>query len=375
MTSRRSGISTVGINLTWLDPGVVGGSEEYSIRLVRSLAERSPDDLRFVLYCRQATLERYSDLADCFDTEIMPVVKPNKAARVALENSWMAVPSRGHELMHHMGGVVPLIRTRPDIVTVYDLQPLEQPENFGVVKRRWLASTVPASVRAARLVVSPSLFTRDRLIETLGVPAEKIRVVPFGFEPPSVIDVDAPSASGLGRYFLYPAITYVHKRHCDLVAALARLPEECGDVRLVFTGRPGPQTLPLRRQAQDLGVADRVLFTGRVSEASLTELYRNAVALAFPSSYEGFGNPCIEAMNVGCPIVTSDGGSLPEVAGPAAIRVPVGDVDSWVAAMVTLASSESERRRLAVNGYEQISTFAPEAATDRLLEVYREALG
>ncbi len=378
MTGRRlkyGNDASVGINLTWLDPGVVGGSEEYSIRLLQRLSDRADERIKFVLYCRQAVLERYPDLTERFPVQTMPLQHSGKMSRVTMENTWMAGLSSGHDVMHHMGGVVPWVRSRPDIVTVYDLQPLEQPQNFGQVKRRWLGAAIPASVRAARLVVSPSQFTRRRLIETLEVPDDKIRVVPFGFERPIVVDVDRPVDHNLGRFVLYPAITYRHKRHCDLVDALPLLPESCGDIKLVFTGRPGPQTLSLRRQAQDLGVSDRLVFTGRVSERRLTELYRTAVALAFPSSYEGFGNPCIEAMNLGCPMVVSDAGSLPEVTGPASIRVPVGDVKAWAEAIARLATSPSAAEALVTNGFRQLAGFDPDIATDRLLEVYAEAVG
>lgn len=394
-TAKTSTRPVVGINLTWLDPGVVGGSEEYSIRLVRSLADRNRRDLEFRMYCRRSVVERYPDLQDRFPVDIMPNPRPGRMARVALENSWLAHRRRRDQVVHHMGGVVPQVGAGTDIVTVYDLQPLDLPDNFSLVKRRWLGAAIPASVQRAKFVVSPSQFTSERLVKRLNVPTTKIRLIPFGFGPPvdaEVIDVDSAdttehhkplqlpngrtlSVEGLGRFLLYPAITYPHKRHEDLIRALSLLPESCGDIKLVFTGRAGPETLRLRRLAHDLGVANRMVFTGRIAEADLTVLYRSALAMTFPSAYEGFGNPCIEAMVHGCPLVVSKGGSLPEVAGEAAIHVPVGDAPSWADAIARLADSDTLASALVRRGRLQLESFQPDRAVDRLLGVYDEALG
>lgn len=389
---------TIGINLTWLDPGVVGGSEEYSIRLLRSVSDRTEKSLRFRVYCRESVLRHYPDLGDRFDVELMPVGQPGKAARVAIENSWMAVRSRSDDLVHHMGGVVPWVRSGNDVVTVYDLQPLEMPQNFGALKRWWLAASIPHSVRTSALVISPSAFTTSQLVSHLGVSPDKIRLVPFGFsnlgEEPELAEsrVSQPQLSQselsqaempelelqgkkLGRFLLYPAIAYRHKRHVDLLEALALLPANCGDIQLVFTGRPGPETPRLHQLAETLGIADRVVFAGRVTEVELVGLYRRALALVFPSAYEGFGNPCVEAMHHDCPIVASDAGSLPEVTGAAAIRVGVGDTSAWAAAIAELAGSPEARRRLVDAGRRQLLSFDSDVATDRLLGVYHEALG
>ncbi len=390
-------VPTVGVNLTWLDPGVVGGSEEYTIRLLRAVSDLDPREFRLRLYGRRALFRRYPDLIDRYGVAVMPGHAYGKGWRIVLENSWLATASSPDSVVHHAGGVVPLIRWQTPIVTVHDLQPLDLPDNFGPLKRLWLEAMLPHSVRAARLVICPSRFTADRLADRLGVPEHKLRIVYHGHAAPTVPvgaadedhargprtdhdpapEVHRGSGSGAGPvpsdgrpYVLLPAIAYRHKRHRDIIDALAPL----DDVGLVMTGRPGPETDSLRAQVRRLGMEERVHMPGRVSEQELDELYRRALALVFPSEYEGFGNPALEAMANGCPALVSDSGSLPEVVADAGVVVPTGSVAAWRQAIVELRAKPELARDLAERGRRRASDFTPERAARQLVGVYRQAL-
>lgn len=141
-----------------------------------------------------------------------------------------------------------------------------------------------------------------------------------------------------------------------------------------MTGRPGPETEALRAQVRRLGMEHRVHMTGRVTERELHELYRRALALVFPSEYEGFGNPALEAMTNGCPALVSDSGSLPEVVADAAVVVPTGSVTAWRHAIVELRAKPGLARRLVERGRRRASEFTPERAARQLVGVYRQAL-
>ena len=368
-------IPTVGVNLTWLDPGVVGGSEEYTIRLLRAVSDLDLRDLRLRLYGRRRLFRHYRDLVDRYQVVTMPGRGHGKGLRIALENSWLATVSQSDSVVHHAGGVVPLIRWQTPIVTVHDLQPLDLPANFGPLKRLWLAVMLPHSVRAARFVICPSRFTANRLADRLGVPDQKLRVVYHGHRAP-VAPIGAsgahagPVPAGGMPYVLLPAIAYRHKRHRDIIEALAPL----DDVGLVMTGRPGPETEALRTLIRRLGMEDRVHLPGRVTEQELHELYRRALALVFPSEYEGFGNPALEAMANGCPALVSDSGSLPEVVADAAVVIPTGSVAAWRQAIVELHAKPELADDLVVRGRRRASEFTPDQAARQLVDVYRQAL-
>ncbi len=375
--------AVIGVNLTWLVPGVVGGSEEYTVRLLEAAGPRLPADTRLRLYARPDLLEAHPGLGEYHEVVPAPIRPGGRAARVAQEATWLAERSRDDDVVHHAGGTVPIRRTAPVAVTVHDLQPLDQPANFHPVKRRWLAWSLPRAVAAARLVLCPSHHTGDRLRAVLGVPADRIRVVHHGHRPPSTESLgDAPGDAAVdgpvrrfGRYVLYPAITYPHKRHVDVVRALARLGPDLDDLAVVFTGRPGPETDAVAAEAGRLGVANRVNQLGRVPWSELAALYRSAVALVFPSAYEGFGNPAVEAMGLGCPVVASDAGALPEVVGDAGLLAPVGDVDAIAAAIRRIATEPGLADVMRTRGRARAAEFDVDIAADRLLSVYRELAG
>lgn len=371
-------MGTVGVNLLWLVPGVVGGSEEYTVRLLRAVDNLDDDELWLRLYGQRRLFEAHPDLATRFEIEVCPRFAGTKVGRIAAENSWLAAASSRDDLVHHAGGVVPLIRSQVPILTIHDLQPLDMPEHFSAAKRRWLATVIPRSVRAARLVLCPSEFTAERIVSLLGAASDKIRIVRHGHEEcePGVLDpaTDAELRQRYGRYLLLPAISYRHKRHADLVVALDRLRDRFPDVTVVITGRPDTEAEAIGTLAARLGLTDRVHQLGRVSEAELDALYRSAAALVFPSEYEGFGNPVLEAMARGCPVVTTDAAALPEVCGLAGLTVPTGHPVALAAAVARVLDEPGLADELRAAGLERARTFSWQAGGRQLADCYREAL-
>ncbi|MFN0088761.1 MAG: glycosyltransferase, partial [Acidimicrobiales bacterium] len=177
------------------------------------------------------------------------------------------------------------------------------------------------------------------------------------------------------RFFVYPAITYPHKNHAVLLDALARL--EGGEGRgvdLGFTGRADRAEAALAARAAELGLAGRVHRLGRIPRPELDALISGAVALLFPSTYEGFGAPALEAMALGCPVVASAGGALAEVVGDAGLLVDPHDPGAWAEAMGGLLASPERRRTLAAAGARRAGEFSAEASARALAAAYRRAL-
>lgn len=370
-------MSTIGVNLMWLVPGVVGGSEEYTLRLLRAVDKLRCNDLWLRLYGQQDLFDAHPDLVNRFEVRVGPSIG-SKAARVGLEHSWLAAVSRHDDLVHHAGGVVPAMRSCPTVVTIHDLQPLEMPERFSPLKRRWLSVMLPSSVRAARLVLCPSEFTAQSITTRLGAAPSKVEVVRHGHAKveAGVLDRDADRQlrDRFGRYLLLPGIAYAHKRHRDLIRVLDRLRDRFDDLSVVLTGTPGPESNALAAQAAELGLSRRVHVLGRVPEQELDNLYRSAAALVFPSEYEGFGNPVVEAMARGCPVITTDATALPEVAGDAGLIVPVGRPEALAAAVARVLEEPDLADNLRVAGVERATQFSWDAAGSRLAECYRRAV-
>lgn len=368
----------VGVNLLWLVPGVVGGSEEYTVRLLTALDDLAPADLRLRLYVRDELAEAHPGLVARFETVTAPRMLRAKAARVAVEHSWLAAATAGDALVHHPGGVVPAVRSTPTVVTVHDLQPLDLPANFSPAKRRWLAMMLPRSAAAARLVLTPSRFTADRIIARFGLEPARVRVVPHGHPAlpagPPPPDAVRRLAQRYGRYVLYPAIAYPHKRHQDLLDAFAALSPQHPDLSLVLTGGRGPRSNDIDAWCRSTGLDHRVHRLGRVPEAELDHLLRAADVVAIPSEYEGFGNPAVEAMVRGTPTVVSDAAALPEVVGDAALIVPAGNSAALAGAIRLVLDDPSMAADLRRRGPERAARFDERTGATALLDSYRDAL-
>ena len=366
------------VNLTWLVPGVVGGSEHSLTDALRALLEQPHDDLDLHLAVLEPFAAAHPDLAGAYPCHVLGLDGKDKVRRVLAEQTWLARESRraGAAVVHHAGGVVPLVHPGRVVLTIQDLQPLDMPRNFTRVKRAYIRSMVGRSVRAARMVCVPSEFTRGRVVELLGAPPEAVRVVPWFPRPvpePGGEHAPDPVVDRVrGRqFFLYPAITYPHKNHRVLLDAFASLAADRPEALLVLTGGAGAEEESVRRRIESPDLRGRVLRTGRVAERTLEQLYALAAAVVVPSRYEGFGLPVLEAMARGCPVLASRAGSLPEVARAEDLLDP-DDVTAWDAAMqCVLDLSAHERARRVEEGHQVVASFTPSATAEGLLSAYR----
>lgn len=303
---------------------------------------------------------------------------------MAAEASWLVARTRHADLVHHAGGTAPFAGRTPYVLTLHDLQPLEDrrvvgpgPRTHSALKRAYLAAVVPRSVRRARVVVVPSEFVRAGVIDRTGVDPTRVVVVPHAVEcgvagaPRSVL-VDRYGLDG--PVVLYPAITYPHKDHATLVEAFATVLVEHPSAVLVLPGRADAAEADLTAQVDRLGIASRVRRIGRVPAADLVGLYRLATVVAVPSVYEGFGLPAAEAMAHGVPVVAADSTSLPEVVGDAGLLVAPGDAAGFATAISEVLAGPGSRARLAAAGLSRVSRFSRSANADALLRAYRIAL-
>jgi glycosyltransferase involved in cell wall biosynthesis len=368
----------VGINLLWLVPGQVGGSETYIARLLSGLAERS-SELDYTLFALPQFADAHPDLASTFKTAYAPVTGQWRSFRVAGENSWLIAKCRRRniDLLHHAGGTMPFLRGTRRVLTIHDLQYLYYPEYFAATKLRFLKRMVPRSAEAARLVLTPSEFARRTVIDRLNIDPSIVITVPHGVSPREskhgALDVrqlyELP-----GPYFLFPAITYPHKNHLVLLRAFAKLLKRHPDVTLVLTGARGSTEVRVAAEIRSLGIQIRVRRLGYVPSADLDALYHEAVGLTFPSRFEGFGAPVLEAMSRNCPVIAADATALPEVVGDAGLLVSPDNPDEWCDAMTDILEDEEMRSRLSKLGAERAGGFTWNRSADVLEDAYRYAL-
>jgi alpha-1,3-rhamnosyl/mannosyltransferase len=345
-TGRLSSID-VAVNLLWCVPGDVGGSEQYLVRQLLGLASQ-PAPFVPTLYCLPSFVDAHPELVPLFPMRAAAITGTSRPRRVLAEHTWLRRHTRDADIVHHGGGTTPSVGRRPIVLTIHDLQYLTHPEYLTPTKRRYLERAIPRSVRRAAVVAVPTDYVRTTVIDAYDVDPECVVVVPHGVE--SSLGADAPSAFdlrrdyglGAGPMIVYPAITHPHKNLRFLLEVMARHWTD-PDLRLVLLGGRGAAEADVAAAIVQLGLEARVVRPGRVPDAHRDGLIAAADALVFPSEYEGFGAPAVEAMALDTPVICSDQPALAEVVGDAGVVLPL-DVEAWAGALDTVSERADAMR-------------------------------
>jgi glycosyltransferase involved in cell wall biosynthesis len=268
-------------------------------------------------------------------------------------------------------------QTIPQVVMVHDLRPISHPERS--LQSLYFRAWVPPLLRSCQRVITNSQFTAAEIERSTGLAASRISVIPLGYDDqlfrpasPGSPRQPPPVLAGLsGPYLLHLGQAYPHKNLERLIRAFAQVAPHHPELNLVLAGKPhGSETPRLQGLVETLGLQGRVRFLAYVPYDQLGDLYRDALALAYPSLWEGFGLPVLEAMACGTPVLTSVGSGTEEVAGDAALLVNPTDTGAIAEALAALVSQSQLRADLVRRGLARAAGFSWQrtgAATRELL--------
>jgi glycosyltransferase involved in cell wall biosynthesis len=340
-----------------LVPGVVGGSETYARELCRALARVGELEYRAFV----PTIA--PDAADGLPTTAVPEYRASRTMPGRIAAMTLAALASGGlrralglaelDAIHFpLSVMLPPVDSPPAATTVLDVQHEVFPEFFSRAELAYRRRVYGWTVRKSRIVITISEHARQALIERLGLDPERVRAIHLAVDHARFRPDGRPRES----FLLYPANAWPHKNHARLFEAFALVRPERPELRLVLTGAGHEGLSPPE------GVESR----GRVSIDELVELYRGAAALVYPSLYEGFGMPCVEAMACGCPLAASNVASLPEVCGDAAVYFEPLSVESIAEGIRDVLD------RPPAGGVERAARYTWDECARRHEAVYRE---
>jgi glycosyltransferase involved in cell wall biosynthesis len=375
-------IQRLGVNLLYLVPGQVGGSEVYAQELLSAIHRLEPD-LELVVYCAPEAHEhiRGSSWSADATVHVAPGRSGHKPLRGAVEQTWLParVGGDGVELLHSLGTTAPVFVPVPSVVTVLDLIFHHVRSAFPSLHRTGLEAIVPRAARRADAVIAISEFGASDIETQLGIKSERIFVTRLASR---ANDTDAITpedeirhrfALGTTEVVLCVSAAISHKNLDRLIAAFATVPAE-HDAMLVLVGHSQKDRGTLASRAVKAGISDRVRVAGWIPREQLEGLYGTATVFAFPSLIEGFGMPILEAMDRGVPVACSSAPALREVAGDAAEFFNPHDTSAIAAAITRLLADPERRAELTGLGRERAREFSWERCAAETLAVYDQVL-
>lgn len=344
------------------------GTEHYSWQLIHHLLALGSGH-RFRLYCHRPPQ------AGLFEWPGQPV-DPSELCVIPFPRLWThlrlsgEVVQRPPDVLFVPSHVLPLLHPRRSVVTVHDLGYRFFPEAHKTFDRAYLELSTRFNARSAAHVLADSQATKDDLVRYTGVAADKVTVVYLGRDETLAPVEDAQRLAEVQRrlglwsagqpapYILYVGTLQPRKNLVRLVEAFALVRQQRPDLLLVLAGKRGWLADPIFRRVEALGLHDAVLFPGFVADDDLPALLSGALCFAFPSLYEGFGFPVLEAQACGAPVLAAASSSLPEVAGDGALLVDPLDTAAIAAGLLRLVDDEALRARLRSAGFANLHRFS-----------------
>ncbi|HEY3398405.1 MAG TPA: glycosyltransferase family 1 protein [Armatimonadota bacterium] len=371
----------IGINLLSWVPGRRGGVETYNRNLLRALLELETDD-QFVVFLGQEAAGALALGSPRLEESLCPVRSRRRWARARWEQTRFGawVEQAGVQVLYCPHSLLPARCRVPLVQLIHDLQVFDLPQNFSALKRWYLYRRLPESARRATRVVAISEFTRQSVVQHLGVPAERVTVILEAAAPefsprPEAEIAELRRRYGVeGPYLLCLSTSHKHKQLDRLARVFGRLRAERGwTERLVLGGLPGSGERELQAALAEAACGEAVCHLGRLPAETLPALYSGAEGFIFPSCYEGFGLPVVEAMACGCPVASSSCGSLPEAAGDAALMFDATSEAELAAAVIRLVEEPALRADLRERGLARTAQLSWADTAARTLAVLHEA--
>jgi glycosyltransferase involved in cell wall biosynthesis len=354
----------------------LGGSRTYSENLIRALLAIDPQNKYTVL---TDDLSRFADLGHA------DLILLNLPTRYLLPWwEYIHVPltlrKRRLDLVHHTKGVLPPFIHSKSVVTLHDISPFVCPETFSAYHRFYLQRNITRAVQKADSIITDSESAKRDILQFFKISEKKIRVIYISvsehFKPikdPDFLNSVRKRYGLPEKMILYVGTLQPRKNVDILIRAYHQLrKEKKSEHQLVIVGRVGWMVQGLKTLVHELGEETNIIFTGAVRDEEVPAFYNLSDVLVYPSSYEGFGLPILEAMASGIPVISCKISSIPEVAGDAGLLVPPRDVTSLADAIRTVLSDGSLRSSLIQKGFNQVKKFSWHRCANETLKHYSE---
>ncbi|MBK8986760.1 MAG: glycosyltransferase family 4 protein [Chloroflexi bacterium] len=353
----------------------MGGISQYTVHLVQALAEIDPTNAYTIFHSRRDG-RSYLPPAANFRRRNLWTPSHHRLERLALAAELL--PHR-LDVLHSPDFIPPAAGARRSIITVHDLNFIYYPEFLTAESRRYYAGQIAWAVQRADHISADSHATRRDLIEQLGVPPQKVTTIHLAanplYERPFAPEAIQPTLSqyNLPRGFILFVGTLEPRKNLPMLLRAYKLlrQETAVDIPLILVGGKGWIYDEIFATIEALGLRDHVRHLSGVYDEQLAHLYHGAGVLVTPSHYEGFGLPALEAMHCGCPVIVSNRGSLPEVAGDAGWLLDPDDKTAWAAALARTLTDSDLRAGMIARGHAQAQTFSWRQTAVQTLALYR----
>jgi len=380
------------LNATLFRPGQMGGMETYFRNLLYSLQEVD-DKNSYALLCDRHYVNELPLSNKNFKETLYNFTKPSfrwllrgiirNITKIDILQS--AMNSLDVDVIHHPFSILnPLDLTIPSVLTFHDMQHEFFPDYFSTYEMKIRKEFYSPSAKQATRIIAISNYSKSCLVKMYNIAPEKIDVIYHGYNSRFRIIEDSSRLEqirlryGIRKPFLYyPAATWPHKNHIMLLAALKMLKDKYAfEGQLVLSGMTRKTNSELKKKIDQLGVVDSVKILGYLPYEDLPYLYNLARMLVFPSLFEGFGLPLVEAMACGCPIACSNTTSIPEVIDDAGVFFDPTSAEDIAEKVSMLWNSEEERKTLIGKGLERVKSkaFSWENNARKTIKVYKKAV-
>ncbi len=371
----------IGLNLLYLLPGVAGGTETYARSLLQALARLDNQNCYWLFINRETSRFELFDEQE-WNTIVCQVPAKLRPLRYAWEQLVLPfqVKRLGLDLVHSLGYVQPLHLPCKSIVTIHDLNFLNIGHMMPLSRRLALRFFVTKSAKVADHIITVSEFSKKQIVDVLQVPPEKVTVIYNAVkkiaERPSDLNELAKKYRIVQPYILGLSSQSPHKNIAGLIKAFELLKSKgYRDLKLVLAGHLPVHASELKQVIMRSRFRNDIFFTGYVPDRVLAGLYTYAEVFVFPSLYEGFGIPILEAFLYGAPVACSRVAALPEIAGDAAIYFDPNNIEDMANVLDYLLTHEDDRKMLITRGKERVALFTWEKAARKTLDVYKRVLG